>query len=215
MSHIYLFLSVVIVFLFPFSVRADVFVVDNERAKFSASFPDDWKIVNNQKPNDVLTIMAPGQVDEAQCRVRVQSDQRFGLYPVSFSAAVRDEVLSQKFWESYLTEYFDSTLVNVKPHVGFGRGFGSMAEVRFTTAVGTELDKHGLIFASLYGNRLYVAECAARMEYFSKWRRAFMGVVKSIDFDKVAHELPRGNYREFSDSALKIYGPHNIDAGRY
>ncbi len=213
MSRILLFMVFMVL---PFHVaQAEVFYYDSPRGHFSVSFPDDWRVINNQKPNDMLTIAAPGQAEEVQCRVRVQQDRRFSMYPARFSDEIRSVSFSQDFWKDYLMEYKDAEILGVNDNAGFGRGFASYAEAKFTNAVGVDVDKHGLMFVSLYGDKLYVAECAAHADYFVKWRPAFMNFMKSVDFTKTVQEHPRGNYRDFLGSPLKIYGPKNVDAGRY
>lgn len=195
--------------------QAHVFYVENERGDFSASFPDDWRVVNNQKPDDMLTLRLPSEDAGGMCRVRVREDKRFSIYPVRYSASIRDAYFSDEFWGEYLMEFKNAELIGVRSDAGLGRGFASYAQARFEPVVGTEMKKQGLMLASLYGNRLYIAECSAREEMFPLWQDAFLSFVKSIDFKKVDQQIPRGNYRDFVEPPLKIHGPKNIAPGRY
>lgn len=216
MSRVLLTFLFVVLIAAPFhGAWADVFYMNSLKGEFSASFPDHWDVVNNQKPNDVLTLAASDARDAAMCRVRMDEDKRFAIYPSRFADDIRDVEFSQGFWVKYLMEFKDAALLGVNDRAGLGRGFASHAEALFTTVDGEEIDKHGVMFVSHYGNKLYVVECAAREEYFAQWKPAFMSFVKSVDFKKHGYEHPRGNYRDFLDNGLKIYGAQNVDAGRY
>ena len=197
-------------------LRADVFYVDSIKGRFSAAFPDDWRVVNNQKPDDVLTVMAPGYPDYASCRVRVSEDKRFAIYPRHFADEIRNSEFAHQFWVDYVMQYKDAVIVGMNEQAGLGRGFASHAEATYTSVVGDDVHKHALVFVSHYANKVYVVECAAQEDYFVKWKPAFLSFVKSINFDVHGAQLPRGNYRDFTgDGSLKIYGPLNADAGRY
>ena len=43
-----------------------------------------------------------------------------------------------------------------------------------------------------------------------------MGIVKSVDFEKVVHELPSGNYSNFlADEELVINGAKKVEVTRH
>jgi hypothetical protein len=74
--------------------------------------------------------------------------------------------------------------------------------------------KRGLMFASLYHDKAYIVDCSAEESVYEKWRPAFMGVVKSVDFEKVVHELPSGNYRNFMAGPASRHQRRPEEGGR-
>ena len=163
------------------------------------------------------TLAGPGEPDFAMCRVRVREDRRFLIYPRKFADSIQKVGYSRDFWNKYLGEYDDVYVDDFREPTGLGKGFGSFTEATYTTAEGTIMRKRGLMFASLYHDKAYIVDCSAEESVYEKWRPAFMGVVKSVDFEKVVHELPSGNYRNFmADPQVVINGgPKKVDVYRY
>lgn len=186
------------------AAKAEIFVVEDQNDRFSLSFPDLWEMSGNQKADDKLTVVAPGQNDLASCRVRVREDRRFVIYPSEFSKEVQHVAFSRDFWNDYLSEYDDVTVDFFKDDAGVGRGFASMVEASYTTAESAIAHKRGLMFAALYNDRVYVVECSAEKSSYQKWRADFMGVVKSVDFTKTIHETTNGHYRNLNGDAPVI-----------
>ncbi|MBK9585225.1 MAG: hypothetical protein KA099_10745 [Alphaproteobacteria bacterium] len=211
------FLAAVFCFIGINSAKAEVFFIEDQVNRFSISFPDLWIRINNQKPDDELTIAGPGEPDFAMCRVRVREDRRFLIYPRKFADSIQKVGYSRDFWNKYLGEYDDVYVDDFREPTGLGKGFGSFTEATYTTAEGTIMRKRGLMFASLYHDKAYIVDCSAEESVYEKWRPAFMGVVKSVDFEKVVHELPSGNYRNFmADPQVVINGgPKKVDVYRY
>lgn len=198
------------------SAKAEVFFVEDQVNRFTLSFPDLWMTANNQKPDDKLTLVGPGEPDFATCRVRVREDRRFLIYPRKFASNVQKVAYSRDFWNRYLGEYDDVEVDNFREPAGLGKGFGSFTEATYTTAEGTIMRKRGLMFASLYHDRAYIVDCSAEASVYYKWRPAFMSIVKSVDFEKIVHELPSGNYRNFiADPELVINGAKKVETTRH
>ncbi|GJL85341.1 MAG: hypothetical protein DHS20C02_11160 [Micavibrio sp.] len=195
------------------SVSAEVFYVENDKGRFSMSFPDSWALSHNQKPDDMLTVWAPGEYDYATCRMKVREDRRFLVYPVRYSGEIQRSAYSKDFWFDYLNEHTDPYLAYVTDVGGLGRGFASYAEAFYTTAVGPKMVKQAIMFASLYHDKLYVLECSAEIESYPKWHKAFLSVAKSVDFTKSISEMKTGYYPHdfLGYSPLVIYGERPFD----
>lgn len=218
MSRFFIVLAAVSVIFYTglSTARAEVFVIENQMARFSVSFPDTWQMINNQKPDDELTIAAPGENDFATCRVRVRDDRRYLVYPVAYSGEVQRTAFSKDFWMEYGNEFEDPYVASVTDNAGLGRGFASYADFYFTTIIGPKMQKRGLAYASLYNDKLYITECSAEISAYEKWHNAFLGVIKSVNFTKTIHELPSGDYRNFGkDKILIIQNARPIDVYYY
>ena len=185
--------------LYAPQARADVFVWQDPETGLFVSFPDTWKVLNNQQPDTVFTIRAPGELDEAVCRIRVRQDRRYLIYPPRYARSAQRQAYSQDFWDAYLTgEYNRYTVKEMNELAGLGRGFASMALASFTQQeANIEVDKGGLMFAALYHDKAYIVECSAYIAAYDKWNDEFQAVIDSIDFKKEIFEIPTGNYRDF------------------
>ena len=180
--------------------HAEIFFIEDIKGRFSVSFPDLWRVTTNQKPDDRLTVVAPGDNDLALCRVRVREEGRFKIYPqTQFADEIQKMAVSRDFWDQYLGQYDNHIIESMKDEAGLGRGYASMAEAKYRTTEAVVADKHSLLFASLYGDKIYIVECSAQEKHFEKWRHAFMGVVKSVDFEKAFGGEQQGHYRDFTD----------------
>ena len=195
------------------SAFAEVFYVENDKGRFSMSFPDSWALGHNQKPDEMLTVRAPGMYDYASCKMRVREDKRFTIYPVRYSGEIQRSAYSKGFWFGYLDEYTDPYLAYVTDGGGLVRGFASYAEAFYTTAVGPKMVKQAIMFVSLYNDKVYILECSAEIEAYPKWHKAFLSVAKSIDFTKSISEKKTGHYDPgfLARSPLVIYGERPFD----
>ncbi len=195
------------------SAFAEVFYVENDKGRFSMSFPDSWALGHNQKSDDMLTVWAPGTYDHASCKMRVREDRRFVVYPVRYSGEIQRSAYSKDFWFDYLNEYTDPYVAYVTDVGGLGRGFASYAEAFYTTAVGPKVVKQAIMFVSQYHDKTYILECSAEIAAYPKWHKAFLSVAKSIDFKKSISDMKTGHYtRDFlGDGQLIIYGERPFD----
>ncbi|MGH1455566.1 MAG: PsbP-related protein [Alphaproteobacteria bacterium] len=194
--------------------QAEIFVVEDQQNRFSVSFPDTWAEINNQKPDDKLTIAAQGVNEFVECRVRVRNEERYLVYPEKLAAEVQRQYISRDFWDLYLGEYNEVDVISFKDDAGLGYGHASMVEASYETADSTIVRKKGLAFASVYGNNLYILECSSEETVYDKWRPAFLSIVKSVDFKRVSHPNSEGYYRDFNggDEQIEIEGPQELDA---
>lgn len=190
-----------------------MFFYENNDERFTLTFPDTWKRVENQKPDDEITIAGPGDGAYVSCRMRVRKDRRFVVYPGKFDSDIQKVAYSGDFWDTYLGEYDQVVLDYFKDESGLGLGYASLAEVSYETVEGPILRKKAVIFASLYHDRAYIAECSAHESAFLKWHPVFLSIVKSVDFGKVRHPKRQGHYRTFTDKdeEIEVLGPEKLD----
>ena len=198
---------------FSFDAKAEIFVVEDQDDRFSVSFPDTWAKVQNQKPDDKLTIAAQGVNEFVECRVRVRNEERYLIYPEKLAAEVQRQYISRDFWDLYLGEYDAVDVLRFKDDSGLGYGHASMVEAAYETADGKIVRKRGLMFASVYGSNLYILECSSEASVYDKWRPAFLGIVKSVDFERVSHPKREGHYRDFKgeEEQVDVLGPNELD----
>ncbi len=194
------------------SAHAEVYFWQDPVSKVSVTVPDTWRMSHGQKPGDVMTFWAPGVNDHASCRMRVRDDKRFVIYPQRYSDEVQRLNFSKDFWDAYVGEFKDAVVHETRDNAGLGRGFAGYADVSFVTAIGQKVEKRGIAFVSLYGDKAYVLECSAQVQAFNKWYKTFMSVAKSVDFRKSIYEFPGANYRSFlKDANVIIHGEHEAD----
>jgi hypothetical protein len=191
------------------SARADYFVWQDPKSGLSLSFPDTWQLVSSADPDDIVTIAAPSGRAHASCRVRVNDDRRFVIYPNEYRSAVQKVDFSTAFWTKYLNEYNQPVLYEVHDGMGLGTyGIASYAVAGFNSAVqGPYMSRMALLAVSNYYDKNYVLECSAHRDAYPKWKDMFMSVAKSIEFRKQYNEATTGNYRNFlGDSHVILKG---------
>lgn len=198
--------------------RADYFVWEDPDSGMTVTFPDTWKRQSNQQPDDMLTIQGPAS-DNAQpvCRVRVRDDKRGLVYPPEYSRSVQKEFVSRAFWKDYLATYDD---FNTGPiyEGGLGRGFASYTTASFTRRDGTvHQTRSGILFASLYFDKVYIIDCSTLSEGFGQWVDTFRSIIKSVDFRKAHHERDYGDYANFlHDADTYIWSqPNPVGVAKY
>jgi hypothetical protein len=194
------------------TAQAEQFYWQDRASGASLSFPDSWKQVNNNNPGDVLTIRAPGLYHDAECRLNVQPEGRFKIYPVDYSGEIQRLHISAPYWEEFYATHNDVVFGEVRDNAGLGRGFASLVTARYETAKGARMIKTSMGFASYYNNHIYTLECAAEQSAYADWERTFLSIVQSVDFKKTTDHNYTGYYRDFlSDKTLKIRGATVLD----
>lgn len=211
------FLAMVLTGGFVAEARADYFVWEDPKSGLTLSYPDTWKMVSQRQPDEVLTIMAPSSTNEdAVCRLRVRDDKRFLVYPPHLGRDVQTVSYSRAFWEEYLNEY-DNVEIYGTNDGGLGRGYGSFAVAGYDGAMFSPLGKRrGIMAASLYFGKSYIADCSARIEAFEKFQPLFLSIMGSVDFKKAHDELWSGDYRNFfADPRFEFKWPGSKAVMRY
>lgn len=198
------------------SASAEPYVWRDPDTHMTMSFPDTWKRISNQQPDDVLTIAAPGDGEGAICRMRVRADRRFVIYPREYADEIQRTNYSRPFWEGYVGEYAGAEINGVWDNAGLGDGFASFADVSFISASGPKMQKRGLVFATVYNDKVYITECSAEAGAFEHWYEPFLSVVKSVDFQDGYHTNLHGWYRDFmKDPVIRIRGRKDVDLYTY
>ncbi len=198
------FLTALVLFasVLPGTAKADYFVWQDEKTGVSVTFPDTWKVQNNAGPDTVLTIQAPSKNDQPVCKIDVSPDRRYVIFPPRYGDDVQKVAVSKPFWQSYMAQYDDYYLNNVYDGAGLGRWFASYATATYSRHFGTVMQqRRGLMFASLYNDKLFIIECSALNHAYERWAADFQSVIKSVDFKKAYHELPTGEYANFLKEA--------------
>ncbi len=189
--------------------KADYYVWSDAKTGMSLSYPDSWKIVNNEQPDDVLTVMAPSGRDYAACRVRVRDDLRYSIFPQRYNDEIQQIDFSQAFWEKYLAGYMNPKLGVLADGAGLGLGYAGYAEAGYVDSVpGAQMSKGAVMFASLFNNHLYILECSAHAPAFLEWKKDFLAIASSVDFKHTQTPLMNGNYRNFlKDPRMRFQNP--------
>jgi hypothetical protein len=177
--------------------KADLFFVEDPVSKLSVAYPDTWRRVYNQKPDDVITLAAPGVEQFSSCRIRIRDEKRYAIYPARFDAANTRDLFTEDFWKAYLAEYPLYRIDNIKNEGGLGRGTASEVQATYISFDDPRQQKQAVIYASLYNDKIYIVDCSAKIEYFQRWFPQFSSIAKSVDFRKEQHELVTGDYRDF------------------
>jgi len=201
----------------PISAKADYLLWQDAKSGLSVTFPDTWKKQINRNPETVLTIEGPANGDKPVCTINVSDDKRYTIFPPKYGQAVQKEAVSSAFWRSYMERYGAYNLDNVFDGGGLGRWVASYATGSWETNLGKVTQtRRGLMFASLYYNKLYVVECSTLNHAYDNWENDFKSIIKSIDFKKMYHESLEGNYEKFLDQADQLFwtqtGPEGTTA---
>lgn len=195
---------------------AEVFVWRDADTELSLSYPDTWRQIHNQQPDDIWTVAAPGDNQFASCRMRVREDKRFLVYPRQYSDEVQRLNYSREFWEKYISEFDGAVINGVWDNGALGDGFASFADISFNTSAGPKVQKRGLMFAGGYNDKLNILECSSESQVYDQWYKPFLSIAKSVDFKAEYHMYPNGWYRNFlKDPVLRIQNRKDIDLYTY
>ncbi len=198
------------------SAFADIFYWQDKESKLTLTFPDRWRVVHGQQPDEVLTIMAPGVNDHAGCRMRIRDDKRFTVYPRHLEPQVQRVNFSRKFWEDYVGEFDEAQLIETHDDAGLSYGHAGYAQASFISTAGPRVEKRALMLASVYNGKRYVFECSAEKEAYAKWYRPFLSILKSVQFRQENHRYMDGDYRNFmADAPLYVHGATRADLYEY
>lgn len=194
-------------------VQAEVFQWGSPGNYVSMTFPDTWRRISDQQPNDVMTVIAPGG-DNATCRIRVNEDRRALIYPREFAAAVQHVNYSQKFWDGYAGQLGASRVNSMTDNAGLGQAFASWADISFVTPDGRQM--RAMTYAGVYNDEAYVFECSSTADSYLRWQSAFLDVLKSVDMRPQYTQTVNGNYRPFQkDAKWKIHSVYDKDMYLY
>ncbi len=203
MTRLFLFLAIFTVFLTSATIsKADYFLWKEPKSGLTMTFPDTWQRQSHRHPDEILRIVAPSNGDNPVCSVKVSDDKRYTIFPADYGKAVQRTAVSIPFWKSYMANYDDYTIDRVFDGAGLGRWLASYAFGTYSMRDGTAMQqRRGIMFASLYYNKLYIVECSSFNHAYDRWGPNFRSIIKSIDFKKMYHEHLTGNYANFLKEA--------------
>ena len=197
MTRIILTLTFFIISTLP--AKADYFLWEDPKSGLTMTFPDTWKRQSSRDgTGEVLRIVAPSNGDDPVCTVNVKDDKRYTIFPADYGDAVQRTAVSIPFWKRYMDNYDDYTIDRVFDGGGLGRWRASYAFASYGRRAGTAYQqRRGLMFASLYYDKLFIVECSSLNHAYENWGPNFRSVIKSIDFKKMYHEHMTGEYANF------------------
>ncbi len=200
------------------SARADYFLWEDPDTGLTLSFPDSWQLASNVNPSTMLTLKAPAPAqDYATCKVRVEDETRYLSYPPINDKAVQRVMYGNDFWERRVATFPESKLLKVYDQAALGRRAASYAVADYQKKIGYRnfIDMRGIMFASLYYDKVYFFECESVRHEFRYWKEMFLSIAKSIDYQKVHHELPNGNFRYFLGEDIMMFDPTGVGTTTY
>ena len=178
--------------------QADVIFWEDSKYGVTLTYPDTWRRINNQEPDDILTIAAPSGEQSAYCKIRARDDRRYMIYPPHLHPDVQKVAVNQEFWQEYISDYYDPVSELYYDESGLGSGYGSYALAEYGKSfTGGFMRRRGMLLASLYNGNVFIMECSARKDSYVLWAEDFMSIARTVEFDKKQHELYTGNYRDF------------------
>jgi len=182
------------------SVQANVVFWEDSKHGVTLTYPDDWRRINSQKPDDILTIAAPSGDEQAFCKIRVRDNQKYMIYPPHLHPDVQKVAVNKVFWQNYIADFYNPVFEIYHDEAGLGRGYGSYALAEFTNDfTGGQMRRRGMFLASLYNGDVYIFECSAERLAYETWAPSFFSIARSVKFDKTINENYTGNYRDFLD----------------
>lgn len=194
------------VVVLPVSAQADYFLWQDNDTGLTVTFPDTWKVQTNRNPDDMLMVKGPSDGDDPTCTIKGGKDKRYVIYPANYGNAVQRDAVSIPFWNSYMGHYDNYQIDKVYDGGGLGRWIASYATATYAKRDGgVYQQRRGIMFASLYFDTLYIVECSSLNHAYEKWEKNFRSIIKSIDFKKMYHERPIGEYENFLKNADPLF----------
>lgn len=176
--------------------QANYFVWEDAKTGATLTYPDTWRMINNQQPDDLVTIIGPSQDDRPICRLRARGDNRFTVYPTWYSAAVQRVAYNEEFWNEYLGEFDNVQIHTYRRDAAIGKAFASMVVASYTEAGGADhkLYRTSQAWGGVYHDTAYILDCSSTNSSYSAWQPDFAAIANSVDMRKVMHEFVIGNY---------------------
>lgn len=197
------FLSIVVgasLLMAATAASADTFVWKDPAGAFTASFPDSWSVKTSDHPATRLRVVGPIAEDWASCKVKAETDGRLKIYPKKYMDEAVGETLNSTFWENETGQFKNAEIRNFYGPASLGdKGDATAVHVAFLQddGKGGKMPMYGMMIASLYGDKLYVASCTAKHDQFVKYAPLFGSILDSIRLDDRYHPFETGYYRNF------------------
>ncbi len=201
-------LSLLVISLFIFTNRADAeyFVWEDPHTGVTLSFPDTWYMTSKREDDEIIRINAPGAKISANCVVKHREDKRFLIYPSRYDDAIQKIAYSKDFWTQYFSKHDNVKVHLIRDGAGFAKGYASYIIASYTTGYPEVYEERvSVAFTGYYAGNNLIGECSSSKEEFPKYRDIFLSVLKSVDQDKINHELLIGEYENFLGSNAILY----------
>ncbi len=195
-----LFLSVLFVAAIAGPAQADTFVWKDPVQGFAVSFPDVWRIQTDDTANTRIRLAGPIASDMATCKIAVHPDGRTLIYPKRLVDEAVVEKLGREFWDAQTGEVANAKISDYYAPASFGdRGDATAIRLTFSQndGNGTMVPMHGVMIASLFGDKMYVGSCSSRYESYGRYSALFGSILDSVALDERDNIFPSGYYRNF------------------
>jgi len=182
---------------------ASSFVWKDEKNDFTMSFPDTWRMQTEDSPLTQLRIVGPLAEDLANCRMQVKDDGRIKIYPKRLVDEAVVGTLDRTFWDDYINEHNNAQIAEYLAPASLGN-MGDATAVKVAYVENGER-MYGVMIASLYADKLYVASCASKYDVYERWAPVFASILDSVQLKSKYHPFANGYYRDFlSDPKLVL-----------
>lgn len=196
--------------------RADTFIWQDPQGDFSMSFPDTWRVQTPDNANTSLRIAGPIAEEKPVCSMQVSHDGRALIYPKRLVDEAVVEFLTEDFFRDQIAQYANAQMTAYYAPASMG-GKGDATAARYVyNDNGTPM--YGIMFASLYGENLYLSSCASKLESYNRWAPVFASILGSVELKDKYHPFPTGYYRDFladPELALPRVKPGTINKNTY
>lgn len=182
------------------AAQATTFVWKDPQHGYTMSFPDSWRVNTPDQPDTRLRVAGPVGEDRTTCRMQVDHDGRAQMYTKEFVDEYVSETLNRRFWELRTGEMANAKITSFVAPASMGdKGDASAIHVSFLAddGSGQMQQMRGVMFASLYADKIFVTSCSTRAEKFGQYAEIFGSILNSVQFDGRYHPYATGYYRNF------------------
>lgn len=183
---------------FSFSAKAEVTIWTDPDFGVVIAYPDGWTKQVNKHDGERLFIVAPSAQDMAQCKMNVEEDERFEIYPKKYLKDIVSRELNDSFWRQYFVNYDDVKIGYFAEGGGLGSGYATYVDFAYKASFnGQARQMRGVAYATIYHDMRVVVECSSDARRYPAWFPLFSGVMKSVTFEPAFHGRAWGEYRNF------------------
>lgn len=205
-----------LVSLLPLTAKADTFIWQDPKGDFTMSFPDTWRVQTPENANTYLRVAGPIAEEKPVCTMQVSHDGRALIYPKRLVDEAVVQYLNEEFFRDQIAQYANAQLTAYYAPASMG-GKGDATAARFVyNDNGTPM--YGVMFASLYGDHLYLSSCASKLDSYNRWSSIFASILGSVELKDKYHPFPIGYYRDFladPELALPRVKPGTVNKNSY
>ncbi|MAS86741.1 MAG: hypothetical protein CMH30_01995 [Micavibrio sp.] len=192
----YLFLVFLLAWSLP--AQAEVTVWTDPDYGVTMTYPDGWMKQVVSHTGDRLEIVAPAAQDFAQCKLSIEQDGRFKIFPSKYLKDIVTRELGEVFWQDQLANHKNNRITYLAEGGGLGNGFATFVDFDYQGEfMGKKRSMRGVAYATIYHDMRVVAECSADVRNYAAWYPVFTNMMASITFEPAFAGRPYGAYRNF------------------